>query len=322
MSVAVRSSSSVYQAALAALQAQISVIPIVATGEKSPAIRWKRYQQQRPTLMEVRHWFLNTSYGLAFVTGQVSGGLEALDFDTRGIYEDWAERARAEGLSPLLERIECGYKEESPKGVHLLYRCSSIERSQKLAEKPLAGSNRVASLIETRGQGGCCIVAPSCGQVHPSGRPYQLLRGSPHTIQKITPQERESLFSIAHTFHEGVPPAPLPQPTIRKGLRGRRPGDIYNERVTWEELLPFYGWEAVRSVGEEIQWRRPGKEGRGISATTNYQSTDLFYVFSTSTCFEPQRGYTKFGVYTLLEHGGNYSVAARALVEQGYVDEY
>ena len=48
-----RSSTSVYQTALAALHAGISCIPILADGTKSPAIKWKDYQKQRPTFHEI-----------------------------------------------------------------------------------------------------------------------------------------------------------------------------------------------------------------------------------------------------------------------------
>jgi Protein of unknown function (DUF3987) len=43
-------------------------------------------------------------------------------------------------------------------------------------------------------------------------------------------------------------------------------------------------------------------------------------VFSTSTLFEPERGYSKFAAYALLAHGGDHSAAARALAAQGFGD--
>ncbi len=56
-----------------------------------------------------------------------------------------------------------------------------------------------------------------------------------------------------------------------------------------------------------------------MSATTNHDGHDLLYVFSTSTAFESEKGYTKFSAYALLNHQGDFSAAARALVERGYV---
>jgi hypothetical protein len=41
-------------------------------------------------------------------------------------------------------------------------------------------------------------------------------------------------------------------------------------------------------------------------------------VFSTSTPFEELRGYSKFSAFALLEHGGDYGAAAKALAGMGY----
>jgi hypothetical protein len=107
---------------------------------------------------------------------------------------------------------------------------------------------------------------------------------------------------------------------LQEGHEERLPGTIFNERATWPDILEPRGWTWVKCIGMEDFWRRPGKEGPGVSATTNYAGSDLLYVFSTSTIFEAGRGYSKFAAYTLLEHHGDFSAAARALVEQGYVE--
>jgi hypothetical protein len=64
-------------------------------------------------------------------------------------------------------------------------------------------------------------------------------------------------------------------------------------------------------------WRRPGKD-HGISATTGHAGTDLLYVFSSSTCFESERGYNKFSAYALLNHAGDFGKAAHDLSMLGY----
>lgn len=316
----------VYQTALAALQAGISCIPILADGTKSPAVRWKDYQKRRPSPGEVRRWFSGKEHGIALITGTISGGLEMLDFDTRVVYTQFAERMQREGLPELLERIEQGYKELSPQGVHLYYRCAFVEGNRKLAQRPLDTQPWVESKIETRGEGGYSIAAPSHGSVHPSGKPYLVQCGSLATLQTIQPEERALLLAVARTLDE----MPLfkeashhsPQLSMRSHRQHgeRLPGDIFNERATWADILKPHGWVLAKTVGEEEFWRRPGKE-RGISATTNYAGSGYLYVFSTSTMFEPCRGISKFAAYTFLEHNGDFVEAAKALVAQGYVDE-
>ncbi len=316
----------VYRTALLAYRAEISVVPIPPNGAKCPRIKWRMYQHRRATLNEISHWFARSQDGIAFITGAISGGLEVLDFDTRDIYQQWSERMRQAGLGELHTRLTNGYLEASPNGIHLLYCCCAVEGNQKLAKIPGDEPHRLKTVIETRGEGGLVIVSPSHGAVHPSGKPYVLLQGGVATIQTISAAERQVLFAVARRFDTMPPPAPFASsqtPSLRQSLpreETRRPGDLYNERVSWAEVLGPYGWTQLSTRDEEGYWQRPGKEGPGISASTNYHGSDLLYVFSTSTVFEAGRGYSKFAAYAILEHGGDFSAAAKALVQQGYCD--
>ena len=322
--------SALYHTALSCYQAGINVLPIRADGSKCPALKgWRIYQQRRTTPGEIHQWFHRAERGLAIVTGDISGGLEALDIDSRETYQAWLNCIRDDPvLRPLYERIVGGYLEATPDGGrHLLYRCEGVGRNQTLARRPVVGEQGYQMLIETRGNGGILIIAPSGGRVHPSGRPYRLLSGGITHVATITPQERSMLLTLARSFDEtpvkireeraSYAAAPGGQHTA--GGQAARPGDLFNQSARWEDILSFHGWRMVRRVGGVGQWRRPGKKGPGISATTNYAGNDLLYVFSTATIFEPERGYTKFTAYTVLEHAGDFSAAARALVEEGYV---
>jgi hypothetical protein len=63
-------------------------------------------------------------------------------------------------------------------------------------------------------------------------------------------------------------------------------------------------------------WRRPGKK-RGQSATLI--EGKRLYVFSTNaTPFESDRIYPPFAIYAALEHGGDFSAAAKELSRQEY----
>ncbi len=69
--------------------------------------------------------------------------------------------------------------------------------------------------------------------------------------------------------------------------------------------------------------RRPGKDS-GISGTVGMVTSrqnghPLFYCFtSNGGVFEHEKPYDKFGVYTRLQHRGEFKAAARALGEMGY----
>lgn len=316
-----------YQVALVAHQTGLSVLPIKADGSKQPALRrWKIYQERPPSLQEIAAWFRLPHVGLALVTGKVSGGLEALDFDDPAVYLAWLTQVRRDTtLARLYDFVATGYEELTPGGGrHLLYCCTQIEDNQKLAAKPLAGPQRVRTLIETRGEGGLIIIDPSGGTVHPSGKPYRRIRGGVRTIRHITPAQRALLFESARRLDE-MPPPPL-RVASRQFSRfsmprsGTRPGDLFNAQAQWADVLGRHGWVLVGEFNQEQFWRRPGKT-EGISATVNYHQNNRLLVFSTSTPFQIQKWYSLFEAYACLEHGNDFSAAARALVAQGYVEK-
>ncbi len=312
------------ETALEAWRARISVVPVLPDGRKRPAVRWRVYQQRLATPREIARWFGDEERGLALITGAISGGLEALDFDSRAIYRAWSERVRQWGYGALYDRLTRGYLEATPHGIHLLYRSCHAEKNQKLASVAVDSPQRVRTLIETRGEGGLVVVAPSGGGVHPSSKPYMLLAGGITTIATLTAEEHQILFSVARSFDQTTPGHVLSdvQQHARTALaQGQRPGDRYNRRASWVEVLEPHGWRILYTRDGESYWQRPGKQGSGVSASTNYQGSDLLYVFSTSTVFEAGRAYSKFAAYAILEHGGDFSTAARILAIQGYGEE-
>jgi putative DNA primase/helicase len=305
--------------------AKLCVMPPKQDGSKAPdADTWTVYQQRISTLAEIEEWYAGGDRtGIGFITGAVSGNLELLDFDESGLYARFREAARAAGLDDLVEQIEAGYAERTAHGGHLLYRCSGPVKSMKLARRPKRPeemqhpNDRVKTLVETKGEGGYVIVAPSNGSVNPDGK-YELVRGGIATIATITPEERESLHEVARSFDQ-MPRSVFTLPCATEKTSGWevRPGDDFSQRTTWHELLEAYGWCFVYSRGETDYWRRPGKD-RGISATTNYDGSDLLYLFSTSTQFDADRGYSRFSAYTILEHKGDFVAAAKTLFARGY----
>jgi hypothetical protein len=132
------------------------------------------------------------------------------------------------------------------------------------------------------------------------------------------------LLEAAEQMNEYKPPETVRVPREHGGgsLPGNRPGDDFNRRAGWDDVLPRHGWKAVGRSGEKVYWRRPGKD-HGWSATTGYCRTDLrgdlLYVFTTSAPpLESEQAYSKFEAYTYLEHGGDWSAAFSALQDQGY----
>lgn len=115
-------------------------------------------------------------------------------------------------------------------------------------------------------------------------------------------------------------PAPEPVRTLRtrSERNGGRPGDDFNLTAQWADILIPHGWRFLRQQGRIGYWRRPDKT-EGQSATTNALGTDRLKVFSSSTCFDPEQTYSKFGAYTILNFGPNaWEAATRELGRLGY----
>ena len=175
--------------ALAAIEAGISVVPPSQDGSKRPMGYWKQWQTERPTPDQVDTWYADGLTGVGLVCGQISGNLELFEFEDTETYEQFKEAAQAVGLGELVERIEDGYVEKTPGGgYHWFTRCAEISGNAKLARRPKRPEEmkepgaKVKVLIETRGEGGYVVAAPSDGTVHPSGGAYTLLRGGVWTI--------------------------------------------------------------------------------------------------------------------------------------------
>lgn len=307
------------------IAAGFSILPVLADGTKSPALHsWKDLQSRQPTQDELSLWWTHPStYGIGIIGGQVSRFLEIFDFDDLTIYQEFLYAADEAGLGPLVTRLRSGCEEATPKGIHLPYYCAEIEGNKKLArrlktpeELQDTPDDPIKGLIETRGEGGYVVAAPSCGTVHASGKPYHLLQGSWLTVELITPEERSDLWTLCRSF-DRMPPRLEESSSRPSSPTGTRPGDLFAAAVPWKKILEPAGWTWIYSRGEVDYWRRPGKD-RGISASTNYAGSGFFYCFSSSTVFDTERGYGKFSAYAWLQYKGDFHAASLELLKQGY----
>ena len=298
-------------------EASLSIIPIRADGSKAAATAWKVYQSCLPTDAELTDWFRHPGYGLAIVGGAISGHLEILDFDAADLFSPWADLV--EELCPgLLQRLPL--VQTPTDGRHVYERCETIEGNLKLALR-MGADGRPETAIETRGEGGY-VLAPGCPLTcHPLGTPYVLLDGDLAEIPTITPEERHLLHQAARTFNTYTPPE-RPLSTNRSAAEGQasgtRPGDDYAARTSWETILEPHGYVKVRSWKGATLWRRPGKR-QGWSVVTGGTEPGLLWAYSTNVApFESEQPYSKFAAYALLNHGGDFTAAAKTLADAGY----
>ena len=327
------------------LAAGLCVLP-AHRAAKRPAIKgkWEPFKKRLPTEAEVHAWFANAQDGLCLVCGAVSGNLEMLDFDFAGErFEPW--RAKVEAAAPgLLAKLVVETTQSG--GWHAVYRsdadiCGNLKLAQRkrpviddevrlneaghevvvlhgkeyVIRKDTDGNKVVIiTLIETRGEGGLFLCAPTDG--------YEVVQGDLCKLPVVTEAERDTLLRAAWDLNEYVPPAVngpkgnatvVPTSSAPPGSADR-PGDDFNRRGNVRALLEQHGWTLARG-GENEYWRRPGKRS-GWSATLKDR---VFYVFSANAApFEPGRAYSPFSVYALLSSGGDFEEAARTLRQIGY----
>ncbi|HOI54616.1 MAG TPA: AAA family ATPase [Phycisphaerae bacterium] len=297
-------------------RAGLAVLP-ARRAEKRPAVGgWRQYRDRLPTEAEIQAWFANDHEALCILCGRISGHYEIIDFDAGGEkFSAWQEQIPPELRDRLVvERTPSG-------GYHVGYRCEAeICGNLKLAQRRL-DDGKVVTLIETRGEGGLFLCSPTPG--------YEVVQGSLCDPPVLTGAERDVLLQTAWELNEYVPPVvDCPTHSAIVDQRGGmsvepcgsrpenadRPGDVFNARGDVRTVLEQHGWVRVKG-GVNEYWRRPGK-ATGWSATLK---DGVFYVFSANAGpFEPNRAYSPFAVYTLLEHGGDWSRAASALRAQGY----
>lgn len=338
------SPKSLRETAKAWAAAGLSVVPIRADGSKAPAIEsWRELQDRILTEEEIDQHF-KPGLGIAIIAGEVSGNLEFLDFDvpkdkhgnaiSECIFNAWLDCLDVE----LFELVQTMPSVRTPGGgAHLYYRCEYLEGNKKLAMQinPPGVEPSKSTIAETRGRGGY-VLAPGCpAKCHPSGKLYKLVTGSfggegdGEGVPVITPEQRAKIFASIRSFDQSdlaKKEARRKDPSIHPSSQrdGNRPGDDFNRRAKWEDILEPEGWTFAyhrRHDGAHC-WRRPGKpeRERGISATVrDIDGIELFHSFSSNSDPLPHdESITKFTAYTLFSHNGDYEAAARELGKQGY----
>ena len=294
--------------ALAAIKAGMAPIPIRAGG-KVPLDRWTDDQHHPMDETEIPRRFRN-GCNLGIVCGAGSGNLECLDFDNASLFQPLLDTLEA--VNPGLRQKLTVWQETPSGGYHLLYRCSAPVGGNAV----LAHDRNGKAAIETRGQGGQFLVAPSRATSKQDGkqRPY-ILYGTLQAVPTITAEDVALLHSIASSFDESGHQEQKRLPLNQGGtISGDRPGDRYNHVTDWNELLVRYGWRCLKTMGDRQHWQRPGKTGPEASGTLH--PTKGFWCFSTSTPLPTQQPLTPFAVFTYMEYGGDFVAAARALAAE------
>jgi hypothetical protein len=298
----------------------ISVIPTGVTKAPHRTISsWTQFQNRLMTPQEVECLFEGAS-GIATIGGVVSGGRVHIDFDTKyditgSLYEDF--KKCISDIDPTLESLMVVVKTPSG-GYHWIYNIDPpVIPSMKLAQRPTTEeelehnpNEKVKVLIETKGDKGYCLAPPSTGYSFVSERKFPI---------KITADQQELILETARMF-DTVPASVVTPPKKSVDAESEyieSPFEAFNKDGSINDILLQYGWKSIFQKGSRIHYKRPGDTHSKTSGDYN-TDLNLFKVFTTSTQFEPNKGYSPSAVYCVLNCNGDWKQCYKELIEKGY----
>jgi hypothetical protein len=294
------------------LLAGLSVIPV--DKDKRATCKWETFQKIPLALCECNRVF-SSAWGLAVISGAVSGGLEVIDFDAHNndINTIYNQFGSDDAVKYILGKYNIPVERSPHGGYHLIYRYESdrFEGNQKLANWEDGNS-----MIESRGDGGYTVVFPSPD--------YTLLKGSLGSIPIISLDERDCLIKSAKTFNRSTFTRHSENVKPDKGFDNTDPVSYFNWQCSAyaKKLLEDRGWVRIKNDSREgiEYWKRPGKEGNEHSATWGKKHNSL-YVFSSSAApFEHECYYTPFQILVKLRFHNAFN-SAISWIQQKYFDE-
>lgn len=305
-----------YNAAISLLKRGYSVG--IVTDEKRPVVpTWKKYQATAATNEEIVDQLIHpNAYGICIFTGY--DGNEVIDLDLKcdntGTLETRLENEIERQLPGLLQRLPKVRSRSG--GKHYYYKSEIVEGNQKLANRPTTEEERhinpkekSKAIIETRGAGGLIVTAPTPG--YTSERKCE--------VPLLTIEERETLLSICRSFNEVFKETnDSVKNTDPTNVFEITPWDDYNTRGIDDMLqrLCNAGWNIDQRFGNKVRFTRPGKNS-GTSAEWDSQK-GKFFVFTSSSEFDSEHGYTPSSVFKILECGGDASKCSKELEALGY----
>lgn len=276
----------------------LNVLP-ASKSQKRPLCKWREFTTSRPDFDRV---FSESAAfdALAVVCGQTSGGLEVIDFDQKGaLFQAFKDKVGDALNGCVIESTQSG-------GFHVAYRTPAPGRNVKLA------NTESGCAIETRGEGGICIISPTNG--------YDLRSGSWVSLPTISKGQREFLIESARSLDQikseeerASTVSRLSSPTLARGDDRESVADYLRKSDDWRCALLRAGWTFVREDAKNEFWARPGQPVAGKTGGCYSKEEGYFHVFSSNAApLDVDKTYSPLQLIAALEYHGDLSEASRA----------
>lgn len=298
------------EAAIRAAELGFSVIPVDPATKKAFGA-WSHAQTERATPGEIAKRANLKSF--AVIGGAVSGGVDkdgiqlyqaSLDFDVDGFFKAW--RAETGDLSDGLTIQRTGGG-----GYQVLFKSPIPLRNDKFAYalKPEADDGREVA-IESRGEGGYFVVAPS---LHPSGERYKWIEGDLSSVPVISSARAHALIDAAKRLDK----APFTKQQLEQQeqranratvkLRATNPAggsviDAFNATNSIEQTLEGFGY-----IRRGERFSRPG----GTDPSVVILDGKSFH-HASNDALNDGYSHTAFSIFCALDHGDDVKAAVKA----------
>jgi hypothetical protein len=157
------------------------------------------------------------------------------------------------------------------------------------------------------------------------GHRYTILPPSPHPTtgnpyRWLTQDDpRDAPGFLVHLITKDPEPERIePSPALRLVKDADSIADWYSANHSWHDILPGLGWFLVAGDGDSdnSKWRHPNASAESSASVRH----GCLFVYTDSTDFDPTEegdphGYTRFRAYSIIEHAGDLTAAAKAAFE-------
>lgn len=290
-------------AALSLVEHKLEVVPI-KTGTKEPSdnINSLAKLRQHPLHKLNVDYYFDRDVEIAIMLRR---NMEVIDIDSKnkkGLSEEFLYALRA-GWNELYEKLVIS---KTPTGgLHILYFSEIVGGRTVLAQ--VDSSPNPLTIIERLNESNknyikCC---PSKG--------YEFIQGSPMDMPHLTAEERNWLSALAASFNK----VQIPEVKKADASREDSPWTVFNTTNNWQYIwteLKERGWDCSMDLTDRLVIKRAGSNQHSGSI---WKDSNTLYLFSSSSEFKPETGYSPFGVYCHYYHDGNIALACRQLASEG-----